>query len=307
MNAIEITDLRRSFGHHQALDGLDLTVPAGSAFGFVGANGAGKTTTIRILLGLARADSGTATILGNPLGSPEIARRVGYLPDAPAFYTWMTARQYLDFSARAFGIASRTARRHIELLLEMVDLARVTTAIGGFSRGMKQRLGIAQALINAPDLLILDEPTSALDPMGRHDLLRLIERLRGTTTVFFSTHVLADVERVCDRVAVMNAGRVIAEGSPGELRDRARTAPKLRLTLAEPDADLTGALAREPWAGRTERIEAGHWLIDVDDLAAASHRIPVVIAQQNWGLMQLEALQPTLEDAFVRLVSEVKA
>ncbi len=302
MTAIEIQGLTRAFGTTRALDGLDLHVPAGSVFGFVGPNGAGKTTTIRILLGLARADSGRATVLGTDvLAHPSaVAARLGFLPDVPSFYPWMRAPDYLRFCASAFHL-DRPERR-IGLLLDLVGLSGVSTRIGGFSRGMKQRLGIAQALINSPELLILDEPTSALDPVGRHDLLRLIERLRGQTTVFFSTLILSDVERVCDQIAVVASGRTIEAGTTTELRARHSSAPRLRLVLIEPDADLPGALHAEPWALGASRTPDGSWLIDVTDLGHASHRIPHILALHGWGLRAIETLEPSLEDVFVQIV-----
>ena len=307
MTAIEIAGLTKAFGETHALDGLDLRVPSGSVFGFVGPNGAGKTTTIRILLGLARADSGSATILGTDvLANPAaVASRLGYLPDVPAFYPWMRAPEYLEFCASAFALPSPA--RRIGMLLDLVGLDGITTRIGGFSRGMKQRLGIAQALINSPELLILDEPTSALDPVGRHDLLRLIERLRGHATVFFSTHILSDVERVCDEIAVVAAGRTVATGTPAALRARFSSGPQLKLALTEADADLRAPLASEPWVRGTSRTPDGGWLIDATDLDTAAHRLPQIIAERGWGLHATEILEPSLEDVFVRIVSGQEA
>lgn len=304
MSAISIRGLTRRFGTTYALAGLDLDVPRGSVFGFVGPNGAGKTTTIRILLGLARADSGSATVLGEDvLVHPgAIASRLGFLPDVPSFYPWMRAPEYLAFCASAFGLDPAARTRRIALLLELVDLAGVRTKIGGFSRGMKQRLGIAQALINSPELLILDEPTSALDPVGRHDLLRLIERLRGETTVFFSTHILGDVERVCNEIAVVDAGQVVAAGRTAELRDQHAGPPQIRVRLSQADADLADALADEPWADGAVRSADGSWLVNVTDLDGAAYRVPEVLAANAWGLRTLETVEPTLEDVFVQIV-----
>ena len=307
MTAIEIQGLARRFGATRALDGLDLCVPDGSVFGFVGPNGAGKTTTIRILLGLARADAGRASVLGTDvLANPAaVASRLGYLPDVPAFYPWMRAPEYLEFCASAFRL-DRPAHR-IGMLLDLVNLNGVSTRIGGFSRGMKQRLGIAQALINSPELLILDEPTSALDPVGRRDLLQLIERLRGQTTVFFSTHILSDVERVCDEIAVLAQGRAVATGTPAELRARFSGGPRLRLSLVEDAADLLEPLASESWVRGTSRMPDGGWLIDATDLDLASHRMPQILAERGWGLRSAEILEPSLEDVFVRIVSGQEA
>lgn len=304
MNAINVRGLRRSFGGVHALDGLDLEVPAGSVFGFVGPNGAGKTTTIRILLGLAHADSGSATMLGEDvLARPgAVSTRLGFLPDVPAFYPWMSASEYLRFCASAFDMDASTSERRIGHLLDLVNLTEVNGKIGGFSRGMAQRLGIAQALINSPELLILDEPTSALDPVGRHELLQLIERLRGQATVFFSSHILGDVERVCDEIAVVDAGKVIAKGRTAELRERYAGSPRIRLALTLPGADLPGALAAEPWAEHSVLMPDGAWLVDVADVTAANHRLPQILAANGWGLRAMETVEPSLEDVFVQLV-----
>ena len=174
--AIELRGVTKRFGGTLALDHVDLVVQPGVVFGFLGRNGAGKTTALRILSGLARPTAGTAHVLGHDVArSSDVVRsQIGFLPDVPGFYPWMTAREYLDFAGRLFAIDPATLTARVDALLEMAGLASVTTRIGGFSRGMKQRLGIAQALINAPSLLMLDEPTSALDPIGRREVLEMV-------------------------------------------------------------------------------------------------------------------------------------
>ena len=303
MTAIEIQGLVKRFKQHRALDGLDLQVPTGSVFGFLGPNGAGKTTTIRILLGLAHADAGSARLLDtDALAHPGAANpQIGYLPDVPSCYPWMTAREYLGFCAALFDIDRSTSKQRIGLLLELAGLRDVRTPIGGYSRGMKQRLGIAQAMINAPRLLILDEPTSALDPMGRHDVMALIDALRGQATVFFSTHILSDVERVCDQVAVLSTGRVVAADRTDALRQRYGGAQRLHLELAEDAAGLAEALHGEPWLTGVTRQPVG-WLLDVTDLPAAEHRIPAIVTDRGWGLRRLESTETSLEEVFVQLI-----
>lgn len=302
-NAIEVAGLVKQFKQHRALDGLGFSVPAGSVFGFLGPNGAGKTTTIRILLGLARADEGSARILGTDvLTSPKhVLSQVGFLPDVPSFYPWMRANEYLDFCASVFRLDASTAKRRVGMLLELAGLTGVRTQIGGYSRGMKQRLGIAQAMINAPRLLILDEPTSALDPMGRHDVLQLITALSGRTTVFFSTHILSDVERVCDQVAVLAAGRVIAADTTHGLRARYGGSQKLRVELVQTRATFPEALAGQTWLNGVTRSDDG-WVLDITDLATAQHRLPEIIASNGWGLKRLDSQEASLEDVFVQLV-----
>ncbi|MBK8647440.1 MAG: ABC transporter ATP-binding protein [Gemmatimonadetes bacterium] len=221
--ALDIRSLRKEFGTAVALDGISLAVPNGSIFGFLGPNGAGKTTTIRIVTGLAHATAGTVRVLGRDLAHDRaaIAREIGFLPDVPGFYDWMTAVEFLGFTGRLFGLGGSALRQRVDDLLDLAGLTNVATRIGGYSRGMKQRLGIAQALINAPRLLILDEPTSALDPIGRREVLETVASLRGRATVFFSTHILADVERVCDTVAILDHGQVVANSSVAALKQRA--------------------------------------------------------------------------------------
>lgn len=302
-NAIEVNGLVKQFKLHRALNELTFSVPTGTVFGFLGPNGAGKTTTIRILLGLDRADAGQASVLNvDALHNPQqVLAQVGFLPDVPAFYPWMRAEEYLRFCADIFQLDRATTTRRVGLLLELAGLTGVRTTIGGYSRGMKQRLGIAQAMINAPSLLILDEPTSALDPMGRHDVLGLITALRERTTVFFSTHILSDVERVCDQVAVLAAGRVVAADTTQALRARYGGSQKLRVELTQTRAMFPEALAGEGWLSGIARSDDG-WLLDITDLVAAQHRVPQIVATNGWGLRQFEAQQASLEDVFVELV-----
>jgi ABC-2 type transport system ATP-binding protein len=302
--AIELRSLTKRFGDALALDHLDLVVPAGVVFGFLGRNGAGKTTTLRILSGLARPTAGTARILGHDVtrASDAVRAQIGFLPDVPGFYPWMTAREYLELAGRLFGLSPATLDERADALLEMAGLASVTTRVGAFSRGMKQRLGIAQALINAPSLLMLDEPTSALDPIGRREVLEMVASLRGRTTVFFSTHILADVERVCDAVAILERGRVVASGGIAELTARA-TANRLLLEV-EGDgavASVARLLAGRPWL-RTIETEKRTLRMTVSDLATAQREIPAVIAAAGVALRRFEIEETSLEEVFVELV-----
>ena len=306
-NAIEITRLVKTFGDAVALDGIDLAVPQGSVFGFLGPNGAGKTTALRILTGLARPTAGEARILGvNVSAAGNIVRsRIGYLPDVPGFYPWMTAMELVEFAGRLFGIEPATLRERAESLLQMAGLSDVKSKVGGFSRGMKQRLGIAQALINAPSVLLLDEPTSALDPIGRREVLEMIASLRGRTTVFFSTHILADVERVCDTVAILDRGKVVANAPIAELTRRAAV-DRLVIEVEGDPAALIRELERRPWLRSIERDE-GRLTLAVSDLKAAQRELPAAIASAELGLKRFEAAEVSLEDMFVELVRRAEA
>ena len=218
---IQTHDLGKTYGDINALQSLNLNVPAHSIFGFLGPNGAGKSTTIKLLLGLARPTSGTAAVFDLDIvrDSETIRKRIGYLAQDPRYYDDMTARETLRFTLHFFfkGPQARLEER-IEETLDLVGLAdKADRPIKGFSGGERQRLGIAQAQVNYPDLLILDEPAASLDPMGRRDVLEVMERLRKHTTIFYSTHILSDVQRVSDTVAILNHGRLIAQAPINEL------------------------------------------------------------------------------------------
>ncbi len=305
--AIEITRLVKTFGDAVALDGVDLAVPQGSVFGFLGPNGAGKTTALRILTGLARPTAGEARILGANVSTASnvVRSRIGYLPDVPGFYPWMTAMELVEFAGRLFGIEPATLRERAASLLEMAGLSGVRTKVGGFSRGMKQRLGIAQALINAPSVLLLDEPTSALDPIGRREVLEMIASLRGRTTVFFSTHILADVERVCDTVAILDRGRVVVSAPIDELKRRAAV-DRLVIEVGGDPTMLISELERRPWLRAISRGE-GSLTLSVSDLTAAQHELPAAIAAAGLGLKRFEGAEVSLEDMFVELVRRAEA
>lgn len=303
--AIETAGVTKIFGTKRALDGVDLTVEAGSVFGFLGPNGAGKTTMVRIVTGLAHATAGSVRVLGTPVraGDP-IGGQLGYLPDVPGFYEWMTGAEFLFFAGRLFGIAAAALRSRVDQLLDLAGLAGVDSKIGGYSRGMKQRLGIAQALISAPKVLILDEPTSALDPVGRKDVLEMLVAMRGRTTVFFSTHILADVDRICDTVAILDRGRLVTLAPIHELKRR-YAASKVIIEVAG-GADGAGALADEiktqPWSTAVGRGSDGTIEVTVADMSAAQRAIPGLIAARGLGLARLETGEVQLEDVFVHLV-----
>ena len=306
MNVVETNVLTKQYGEVRALDGVSLTVPEGSVFGFLGPNGAGKTTMLRILLGLARPTSGGATIFGHDTeaGRDAIHARVGFLPDVPGFYPWMTGAEFMRFAGSLFGIAEPVLTERADALLEMAGLAGNRNPVGGYSRGMKQRLGIAQALINAPDLLILDEPTSALDPLGRAEVLQMIASLRGRTTVLFSSHLLGDVERICDQVAVLDRGRLVVQGTVADLRRSHGGSTTVRIAVTDGIGALTAAVAAEPWCVRQTPVSGDDQAIDVivSDLAAARQAAPGIVAGLGLGLRRFDELEVSLEDVFVGLV-----
>lgn len=221
MNVLEIKALSKRFGDKTVLEGLDLVVPEHSIFGFVGRNGAGKTTTFKSVIGLIKPDGGEIRVQGEKVtyGETSTNRSIGYLPDVPEFYSFMTAREYLHLCGEISGLDKADAEERTEKLLELVGLFEEKHRIGGFSRGMKQRLGIAQALLGKPRLLICDEPTAALDPVGRKEILDILQSAVSETTVLFSTHILSDVERICTDVAFLHDGKIVLQGKMDEIKN----------------------------------------------------------------------------------------
>lgn len=217
---LSIKGISKSFGTQKVIDNLNLSVPEGTVLGFVGQNGAGKTTTMKMALGLLEADCGEIKVCGKNVryGQTKTNHYIGYLPDVPEFYNYMKPTEYLTLCSEITGLSQSETKVRIDELLSIVGLNGVKKRIGGFSRGMKQRLGIAQALLSRPKLLICDEPTSALDPVGRKEILDILQKIKGTTTVIFSTHILSDVERICDRVAVLHNGNIAISGTLSEIK-----------------------------------------------------------------------------------------
>jgi len=226
---LDIRGLYKSFGNVNVLQGLDLVVPEGSVFGFIGENGAGKTTTMKIVLGLLESGGGEITVCGEKVRYGKTVKSVGFLPDVPEFYPYMKPMEYLTLCGEISGMKKSDIKSRGGELLKLVGLSKVRRKIGGFSRGMKQRLGIAQALLNRPKLLICDEPTSALDPAGRKEVLDILASLRGQTTVIFSTHILSDVERICDSVAFLHDGKIVLSNSISQLKLQNKSTKKIIL------------------------------------------------------------------------------
>jgi len=304
-NAISCIGLSRNYGAVQALKNLNLTVPYGSIFGFLGRNGAGKTTTIRILAGLALPSSGSAWVAGMEASRKDsVARqRFGYLPQEPAFYRWMTPVEYLDYAASLFNLSQKERKPRIDEMLRLVNLQEAARRkIGGFSGGMIQRLGIAQALIHNPQVLILDEPTSALDPAGRYEVIELIASLRGKVTVFFSTHILNDVERVCDTVAIIHKGELLLESSREELLN------KYPINTAELELDNHGqadgkwkeTLEKQPWVNSIQ-TEQNIVRITVTDVACGKQALLPLVAGFGLLINRIQWVRPTLEEIFLKI------
>lgn len=304
MAIIACENLTKRYGRVEALRGLTFAVESRGCIGFLGPNGAGKTTTIRILTGLAPASGGTAEVGGLDVARDrdKVRSRIGYLAQSPAFYNWMSGEEFLAFTASLFRLDPRAARLRSEELLKLLGLwdAR-RRAIGTYSGGMRQRLGIAQALINRPEIVFLDEPVSALDPIGRHEILGLIDKLKAETTVFMSSHVLADVERVADRVIIVHEGRVAAQAGMSELRQQ-YAAPVFEAEIDPHDPDITPALRNLPYVAGVRR-EGPLYRVAARDVMAARENLPRALLDAGAHLVRYGIQAPTLEDIFLKVVN----
>ncbi len=306
---IQTDGLSKAFGPVHALKSLNLRVPQHSIFGFLGPNGAGKTTTMKLLLNLIRPTSGSGTVFGQDIirDSVAIRSRVGYLPQQPRFGDGMSARETLDFTARFFFSGPRPKiEARVEEVLELVGLEdKADRPVSGFSGGERQRLGLALTQVNYPDLLILDEPAAALDPIGRHEVLQVMERLRAHTTIFYSTHLLDDVQQVSDTVAILNHGELVTQGSIEELLSLGDK-PVYTLSLK---GDGCGALARVralPWVSAVREMAHNGtmtWEISVtDDQAAEAELLGHVLAGEALTVVEFSRKKRELEEVFLSIV-----
>lgn len=316
---IETRSLTKTYGRVRALEALDLGVPEGSIFGFLGPNGAGKSTTMKLLLGLVSPTSGSGSVFGRDIASEdfEIRRRVGYLAQDPHYYAHMTARETLRFAARFFYCGPEEAiEGRVEESLSVVGLSdRADRRIGGFSGGERQRLGLAQAQINDPDLLILDEPAASLDPMGRRDVLEIISRLRDerNTTIFYSTHILDDVQRVSDSVAILQSGKLLAQAPIDELLATGGSGGAVyEITLGSDSENAleetrsrllsqrwVSSLDQSPEPGTAER----RWLVrTIDESAAEENLLRLILQSPEVKVTSFGPKRQSLEEAFFNLI-----
>lgn len=303
---ISIHSLKKNYGSVKALDGLSLHVRRG-AFGFLGPNGAGKTTTIKILLGLVKPTEGSATVLGFDCVSQslEIRSRVGYLSEDPRFYEYMSGKAFLEFVARLRGMSKAEAEKEVGELLRLVGLAKDgKRKIKEYSQGMKQRIGMAQALIGSPEILILDEPTSNLDPLGREQLLGIIKTVvKSGTTVFLSSHVLGEVERVCEHLSLLVKGKVVLEGSLNDLKHHFSSA-QYRVKTND-TRRLEALLKDKPFIKEVWLEGRGNDLIVVPSEPSEFRReLPKLVAHAKQELHYMEEILPSLQEIFVSIVKK---
>jgi len=304
MHALEIQGLAKDYAvgfwkktSRTALKSLHLNITQGETFGFLGPNGAGKTTTLKLLMGIIFPTSGTATILGRDIGDPEVKRKVGFLPEQPYFYDYLSAPELLDYYARLSGMAASARQKRIEELLERVGLRDVgNKQLRKFSKGMLQRVGIAQAIIHDPEIVFLDEPMSGLDPVGRHDVRELIQQLKDQgKTIFFSTHILSDAEALCDRVGIIHKGELRGVGVVNDFRSSVADKTEVIWLGAGVLAAVTELVSDTHTTGDTVRgtVQSA----DLD-------RLLEKLRQQRARLISVTPINRTLEDYFLAQTRE---
>lgn len=299
MDVLTIANLKKRFGDKEVLKGVSLSVPEKSVFGFIGKNGAGKTTTMKAVLGLLDADEGEIYVAGEKVtyGQTKTNNYIGYLPDVPEFYNFMTAKEYLRFCGEMAGMKKEEIKERCEEMLKLVGLSEEKHRIKGFSRGMKQRLGIAQALLGRPKLLICDEPTSALDPVGRKEILDILMAVKEETTVIFSTHILSDVERICTDVAFLNDGKIIMQGKMAEIKDKNKSEDM----FLEFETAVEAKKVLETFSECSTAEGASLIFKGTDDRMFEMLKF---IAENKIRINKAERIERTLEALFLEVVSE---
>ena len=301
MEALKIGNLHKSFGKNKIINGLSISIPENTIFGFLGKNGAGKTTTMKMILGFLKKDEGSIKVFGEEVsfGQSKTNRFIGYLPDVTEFYGYMTAKEYLNLCGAITGLSKNEIKNKSVELLELVGLRDVNKRISGYSRGMKQRLGIAQALLNSPKLLICDEPTSALDPLGRKEILDIILKIKDSTTVIFSTHILSDVEAICDHVVVLDKGKNVLEGSIDELKNiKRKNTIKIRF---KSDKELKAFKSLDKFSNTLTNEKGDTLYLTDEDNQLKDIDILYELYKLNIFPIEIKIEEPTLENIFMEV------
>jgi gliding motility-associated transport system ATP-binding protein len=309
---IEVQELTKAYGPVTAVDHVSFTVNNGEILGFLGPNGAGKTTTMRILTGFMPATSGTARVAGFDVfqDSLEVRRHIGYLPEAPPLYPDMSVETYLDFVLRIKNVPADQRRARVADALEKTNLGdKRTQLIKRLSRGYKQRVGLAQALVHDPDVIILDEPTVGLDPKQIIEVRHLIKSLAGTHTIILSTHILPEVSMTCDRVVIINKGKIAAVDTPQNLTTQLKSGQRIQIEVRAPEKPLQDLLAQIPGASRVQ-VDAspadGHMRVTVEAAPGKDIRsqIAAKVVDKGWELYELRGISMSLEDIFLELTTD---
>lgn len=295
MDMLKVSNVQKRFGEKEVLRGVTFSVPEHSILGFIGKNGAGKTTMMKLILGLLKSDAGEIYVAGEKVayGQTKTNRYIGYLPDVPSFYSFMTPLEYLIFCGEITGMQKEEAKTRSLELLELVGLSEEKRRIKGFSRGMKQRLGIAQALLNRPKLLICDEPTSALDPIGRKEILEILLKAKEETTVLFSTHILSDVEKICSHVALLDEGKIMIQGEIDAIKNRSKSE---EFILELQTQEVQKVLKAFP---RCTQIAADK--IQFQDEEEMLFAVLTFLAEQKIRVQKIECLETELESLFLEV------
>jgi ABC-2 type transport system ATP-binding protein len=303
---IEVEDLTKYYGPNLAIDRLNFEVAAGEIVGFLGPNGAGKTTTLKILAGFLAPSSGTAAINGRDCSAQSLEARqsLGYLPETVPLYTDLSVRQFLGFAARAKGVEAKEENREIERVMAACGLGDAgDTRIGVLSKGFRQRVGLAQALVNNPPLLILDEPTIGLDPSQIVEIRQLIKDLAGAHTVILSSHILPEVSQLCQRVIIINRGRIVASDTTENLSRQLGRGSRIRLMVRGPEREVAAAVQQVPRVKEVALEGEGRFLVAAGDDADLRPQLARLVVERGWDLLELKAQEFTLEEVFLDLVT----
>jgi ABC-2 type transport system ATP-binding protein len=302
MSLIQIEGLKKSFQGTEVIKGLDFKLEKGKCIALLGPNGAGKTTTLRMLSGLMKPTEGSI-IFSDAKKNGDIRHLIGYLPQFPVFYDWMSGLEFLQYVGKLAGLTSKHAKERSIELLELVGISDAKNRrIGKYSGGMKQRLGIAQAIIHRPQLVMLDEPVSALDPFGRREVLELLEGLKKETTILFSTHILNDAEEVCDEILFLHNGEIVESGSMENLRERHQQA-KIDLIFSKKTEEIVIVFKNHPLT--LSLLEEGNRIsVFVKDIELARKEFLKLISEKDWHLDKFEMSSMTLEDVFMKVVGK---
>ena len=303
--AIAVNGLRKRFGRTEVLRGFDLAVPRNSVFGFLGPNGAGKSTTMKILVGLIRPSGGSASIAGHDVQRDGVAARarIGFLPQDVSYWRHFTVRGVLRFTAERYLSGSRhEIAEQVDATIELAGLARLADRkVRKLSGGERQRLGVAQAWVGRPDVLVLDEPSAGLDPEGRHEVLAMLDALRDQATIFYSTHILDDVERVSDEIANLDRGAIVAQGPTESFLTSG--AAVFSVQVDGEYADAFAHVGERPWVQSVEHPQPGRWEVTVDDRSAAEHSLlRLLVGEHGVGVTDFRPARHSLEDIYLQLV-----